>query len=125
MRRRCNGVNHPHYADYGGRGITVCAHWHSFENFLADMGQPPKGRWIGRINNDGNYTPKNCRWETLRQQGRNKRNNVWIEAQGRRLILSDWARVLGCPTQIISVRLRRGWEPARAVTTPWVQLKGK
>lgn len=59
------------YENYGGRGITVCDRWLRFENFLADMGERPEGHSIGRINNDGNYEPGNCEWQTPEVQ-----NNV-------------------------------------------------
>ncbi len=62
MKARCNNPNHPYYHRYGGRGIKVCARWNTFQNFLADMGQPAKGEIIDRRNNDKGYSPDNCRW---------------------------------------------------------------
>jgi len=75
MLRRCTNAASPRWARYGGRGITVCARWHSFENFLADMGTCPAGLTLDRINNDGNYEPANCRWATWEQQVLNRRSN--------------------------------------------------
>jgi len=73
MKRRCQNQQDTHYDIYGGRGIAVCERWHSFENFLADMGEKPPGLIIERINNDGNYEPDNCKWATYKEQAQNKR----------------------------------------------------
>jgi hypothetical protein len=75
MKYRCNNPNNKRYADYGGRGIKVCDRWmDSFENFLSDMGtKPSKAHSLDRINNNGDYTPFNCRWATAVEQNRNKR----------------------------------------------------
>lgn len=74
MKQRCYNPNEHRFHDWGGRGIRVCDRWlESFENFLADMGECPPGLTLGRINNDGNYCPENCRWETLSQQNKNRR----------------------------------------------------
>jgi hypothetical protein len=73
MRQRCSNPNCASWPYYGGRGISMCERWRSFANFLADMGERPKGMSIDRINNDGNYEPGNCRWATQAQQNSNKR----------------------------------------------------
>jgi len=80
MRGRCTRPTSPRYARYGGRGITYCERWESFENFLADMGpRPSRDHSLDRRNNDGNYEAANCRWATDTEQGRNKGNTKLTE----------------------------------------------
>jgi hypothetical protein len=94
MKRRCLDKNSPGYKDYGGRGITVCDRWLSFENFFADMGERPKGLTIERIHNNGNYEPVNCKWATYTEQMNNKRNSVILFYKGKKQTVAQWAKEL-------------------------------
>lgn len=117
--QRCTNPNVKNWKDYGGRGITVCDKWLSYENFIADMGKRPTTKHsIERIDNEAGYCPDNCRWVTRTEQAMNKRNNHFIELFGRRQHLSGWAMEYGiCHTLIIS-RLSRGWSELDAITKP-------
>lgn len=109
MLARCYRVENANYRWYGGAGHYVCQRWrHSFDSFLADMGQAPSRKHtLDRINTLGSYTcgkcdecqekqqPFNCRWATKYVQARNAKNNLWFTHDGRTMILKDWARLLG------------------------------
>lgn len=118
MRQRCLNSKCPAYANYGGRGIKVCERWHSFAMFLADMGRAPDGLTIERVNNDGPYSPDNCRWATRAEQTRNTRKNRFLTHDGRTLHVSEWARVVGIQRTTIEGRLKRGRTVHDALTVP-------
>lgn len=128
MRARCENPEARRYCDYGGRGITVCERWADFENFLADMGRKPSlGHSIDRIDNDGPYSPENCRWATKTEQMRNRNSNRYLTHGGETLLMIEWAERLGCPSSVIHKRITRGWSVEKAVTTPpgakWTRRK--
>ena len=77
MRQRCLNPKHPSYKNYGGRGISICKRWMSFEAFYADLGDKLKTYSLERVNVNGNYEPNNCKWIPMAQQAKNKRKTVF------------------------------------------------
>ncbi len=118
MHERCRTPTHHKWHRYGARGIRVCDRWSSFETFRADMGPRPAGLSLDRINNDGNYEPGNCRWSTPLEQASNRANNVRVEVRGRSFTASQASRLLGDNRSTVSRRIRSGWNPLSAATTP-------
>jgi len=115
MLHRCRSPNDMHYDAYGERGITVCERWFRFENFLADMGQRPKGRSLDRIDNSKGYAPDNCRWATKMEQQRNMRRNTMVHFQGRDMWIAEAAGLTGITANCITKRLLRGWPVEKAL----------
>lgn len=107
MKDRCLNTSNPKWIDYGGRGIRVCDRWLDFSNFYADMGAPPPGSSIDRIDNSKGYCPENCRWATPKQQANNTRTNRWIEFDGQHKTLTSWARYFSVPTSTLYCRIER------------------
>lgn len=109
MISRCGNQKDPKFKDYGGRGIKVCKRWLSFDLFYEDMGdRPSKGHSVGRINNNGNYEPNNCRWESPLEQANNTRRNRFINYKGERMTVSQAARIAGLKPDTIYQRLNSG-----------------
>lgn len=115
MLDRCQRPANRHYADYGGRGITVCERWKQFDAFFEDMGEAPADLTLERLNNNEGYNPDNCVWATRKEQARNKRNTVRITHNGRTMALADWADEIGLPSMKIWRRLKRGWSTPEAL----------
>lgn len=108
-RSRCQNPNNPRYSSYGGRGIEMDSSWKEFRNFFNDMGPRPEGMSLDRINNDGPYSPENCRWTTRSQQQRNRRVNVFIEYQGQEKTIAEWAEITGLTHREIRYKHEKGW----------------
>ena len=106
MIGRCHDPEHKDYYLYGARGIEVCQRWRdSLKAFLEDMGERPEKTTLDRVDNSKGYSKDNCRWISQAENNRNKRSNIWITADGRTQILTDWARELGCDVS----NLRKRW----------------
>ena len=119
MKLRCENENDPSYLWYGARGITVCPDWSSsFEKFYEDMGDPPKGCSLDRMNVDGPYSKDNCRWATASEQARNTRSNRRILIDGETKIMADWCRENNIDPSTALKRIKSGWDAALAVTQP-------
>ena len=117
MKQRCLNPKNPKFIIYGKRGISICDRWlNSFENFLEDMGIAPSGYSIERINNNGNYEPKNCKWATNKEQSNNRRSNKFITHNGETLGICEWSKRLGAGISLITYRLKKGWDPIAAIT---------
>lgn len=128
MIQRCHNPNDKDYPNYGGRGITVCDRWrYDFSAFLTDMGTPAGKEWtLDRIDNDGPYSPENCRWATVKQQSNNTRRTVMLTIKGITRPLSEWSAVSGISKATISFRIKhRNMTHEEAVFSPLVWTKSK
>jgi len=118
MMHRCYSQHSKSFKNYGGRGIIVCDSWHKVENFYKDMGDPALGLTLDRIDVNGNYEPSNCHWATKRQQIRNRRNTVFLTICCQTKTLAQWCEEFNKPIPVINGRLKRGWDPIKALTFP-------
>lgn len=119
MKSRCSDANNPGFADYGGRGITICQRWGDFALFWKDMGSSwQQGLYLDRINNDKGYHPSNCRWTTMAEQARNTRRNRYIQTPWGRMIVADAARKAGIDKRNVHWRIRAGWPEDRLLEPP-------
>ena len=121
MKQRCYNPKCPIYKDYGARGITVCNEW--LESSM------PFIRWalangytddleIDRIENNGNYSPDNCRWVTRSENCLNRRDTFIVNLDGEDIKVWEYAKKVGIHHQTLKMRIRRGWSVEKALTTP-------
>jgi len=116
MKGRCYSKTNTKYPTYGGRGIVVCDAWKdSFESFFLDMGHPPEGCTLDRIDVNGNYEKSNCRWATQKEQQNNRRNNVIITVGEKPMTMAEYCDENGLNADKVQQRLKRGWSQERAV----------
>jgi hypothetical protein len=118
MMNRCHNKKDSSYFKYGARGISVCEKWKTFENFLEDMGLPLAHESIDRIDNNGNYSPENCRWATRKEQCRNRRSNRIYTLNGKSKTLKEWSEIYKINYQTLHNRVHtQKWPIMRALTT--------
>lgn len=121
MNQRCHNERSTSFAQYGGRGISVCTQWRGdsgFLRFVEDMGPRPEGFSIDRIDPNGNYEPANCRWASQEVQDNNKRHSALITVGGETLSQAQWARRSGLSKNTVAERIKDGWPPELAATLP-------
>ena len=119
MKNRCSNPKNDAFKHYGARGIVVCHRWLSYENFIADMGCRPSGQHtIERLDNNGPYSPDNCRWATRDVQARNTRQNIKLTFNGITQCASDWADQFNMNRGTLLWRIHSGWSVDRALTEP-------
>lgn len=122
MKDRCLKKSAGSYARYGARGVSICARWMDFENFLTDMGRKPSPRHtIDRIRSEGNYEPSNCRWATPEEQSRNRKNAIMLSLDGETMSIFGWAERLGVTRRSIASRRSKGWTDEEILTTPFAK----
>jgi hypothetical protein len=118
MVQRCTNNKHKHFVNYGERGIDIDDSWFSFESFLKDMGDPPLGLTLDRIDNNKGYSKENCRWASRKFQQNNRRNNRRFILDGIEKTAQEWSEHFGIHWNAVRGRLNRGWEPFVAFSTP-------
>lgn len=122
MIKRCYDKNCNNYSRYGARGIKVCDRWRNdIHNFYEDVSVLPhfeeEGYSLDRIDNDGDYTPNNVRWATIREQNLNRRNTLSFDYNGETRTLKEWSEILEIPYNILYQRIRRaGGDLERVIT---------
>lgn len=121
MITRCENPKVKDYRFYGGRGITICQEWresfHAFKEWAINNGYRPD-LTIERRDNNGPYSPENCRWATVKEQARNRRTTHLVTYNGVTRSMADLAEEHGIPYGVFALRLRRGWSVERAVKQP-------
>jgi hypothetical protein len=121
MTERCLNPKHHSFPRYGALGIAICDEWQGedgFVQFLADMGERPNGTTLDRIRNNEGYEPSNCRWATPKRQQNNRECNTRLTLNGVTMTQREWTDLRGWGKNVISERLRKGWNVERALTKP-------
>ena len=118
MIGRCTNPANNRFDMYGGRGISICSEWGSFDAFLADMGERPAEKTLDRKDTNLGYFKDNCRWASAKEQNDNTRSNRKISFNGVEKTYTEWGRTLFNSETIIHKRKKAGWSDADALTLP-------
>lgn len=121
MKRRTLNPNCVSYNKYGGRGIKICEEWLKLDNFIkwALENGYEDNLTIDRIDVNGDYCPENCRWATAVEQSNNKRNNNFLEYNGKKLTTAQWSKLFNISHETLRYRIAvLGWSIEKALTTP-------
>lgn len=121
IKRRCCNPNDKSYPYYGGRGIKICDEWLKDSKVFIEWAKSSgynDNLSIDRIDVNGNYEPKNCRWVTAKSQANNRTNNLFITFKGKTMTAAEWCESKGWNRHIIPERLRKGWSLEKSMTTP-------
>lgn len=126
MMNRCHNPNDAAYRHYGARGIKVCKRWHDIRKFYGDMGHPTAEKnEIERLNNDGDYCPKNCIWANDKTQVRNRRNTRRVSFDGKEMPLIELCEAFGVSIKVVKQRIDKlGWGLQEALS-PTIGPQGK
>jgi hypothetical protein len=116
MWQRCTDSSHKSYEYY--KKFVPVDRWKSFETFLLDMGNRPKNMSIDRIDGEKPYSPENCRWATIIEQGFNKKTTIVVEIDNQKMSMRQACKLIGSDYARAKSRVRNGWSPYDAVTTP-------
>lgn len=123
MRQRCQNPNNKDYKYYGNRGVVVCDEWNEYVNFKnwALSNGYKESLTLDRIDTYGNYCPENCRWISIQEQQRNRRDARLLTFNGETHSMTEWAEITGLKRETIKDRIDRShWSIDEALTTPLI-----
>lgn len=127
MKSRCDYKKNKSYKNYGGRGIRYCEEWKHFEPFYewAKESGYEESLSLDRIDVNGNYEPSNCRWVTMKEQARNRRNNTLVTLNGETHTLIEWSEITKQRYYTLTCRIQRGWTKEEAVIGKRITARGE
>lgn len=121
MKTRCYSQADHNYKRYGARGITMDENWRNdfvaFREWALQNGYKDDLS-IDRIDNDGPYSPQNCRWSSKKDQNNNRRTNTYITYKGETRTVSEWAEITGIKKATLAQRKRNGWTDEECIEVP-------